>query len=132
MPGSQLTTYLLPDVIVEIKKIIFAYKARLTLEERSLLSIAYKNITNNLRNSWRIVSGLESQIMQRIRSPQRDMEARLVRVQKERIENDLLESCNDIIDLLDRYLLLAATPGEEAVFYSKMSVVLLTLWLVDG
>ncbi|TEB30234.1 14-3-3 protein [Coprinellus micaceus] len=108
------------DVVTEIKKIIFAHNARLTIEERSLLSIAYKNLTNNLRNSWRTVSALEGQIKKRIRSPQREREERLVRLQREKIESDLLDTCNDIVDLLDRYLLLAATPGEEAVFYSKM------------
>jgi 14-3-3 protein epsilon len=110
------------DVVTEIKKIIFAHNARLTIEERSLLSIAYKNLTNNLRNSWRTVSALEGQIKKRIRSPQREREERLVRLQREKIESDLLDTCNDIVDLLDRYLLLAATPGEEAVFYSKMYV----------
>ncbi|KAF5331714.1 hypothetical protein D9611_007704 [Ephemerocybe angulata] len=109
------------DVVSEIKKIVFAYNARLTVEERSLLSIAYKNLTNTLRSSWRIVEAVEAQTsVQATKNAKRRRELLLVRQQRHKIENDLLDTCNDIIDLLDRYLLLAAKPGEEAVFYSKM------------
>ena len=111
----------LPDVVTEIKKVILGHGARLTLEERSVLSIAYKNLTNNLRNSWRTVEALESQLAQQVASnPKRERELGLIRQQRYIIENDLLKVCTEIVDLLDRYLLLAAKPGEEAVFYSKM------------
>lgn len=119
------------DVVTEIKKIVFAYNARLSIEERSLLSIAFKNITNTIRNSWRAVDAIEAQTASAVQATansnvhanvKRKRELVLIRQQKERIENNLLEACNDIVDLLDRYLLLAATSGEEAVFYAKMFV----------
>ncbi len=47
-----------------------------------------------------------------------------MRVQKDRIEKDLDKVCRDVVDLLERYLIPAASDGEEKVFYSKMCVVL--------
>ncbi|EAU84756.2 SGF14A [Coprinopsis cinerea okayama7 len=109
------------DVVAEIKTIVYAFNAQLTPEERSLLSVAYKNLTNNLRNSWRTIDCLESAAASIGSSnPKRRRELGLMRQQKRKIEKELVVTCNDIIELLDRYLLLAAKPGEEAVFYSKM------------
>ena len=48
-----------PDVVKYIKTIVENYGAQLTIEERNLLSVAYKNITNNLRNSWRNMDLME-------------------------------------------------------------------------
>ncbi|TFK28773.1 SGF14A, partial [Coprinopsis marcescibilis] len=109
------------DVVAEIKKIVFAYNAKLTAEERNLLSVAYKNLTNNLRNSWRSTEALESAArMIASANAKRQRELGLIQQQRWNIENELVGTCTDIIDLLDRYLLLSAKPGEEAVFYSKM------------
>ncbi|KAF6762647.1 SGF14A [Ephemerocybe angulata] len=108
------------NVVSEIKKIVFAYNARLTVEERSLLSIAYKNLTNTLRSSWRIVEAVEAQTsVHATKNAKRRRELLLVRQQRHKIENDLLDTCNDIIDLLDRYLLLAAKPGEGSRDYYR-------------
>lgn len=107
------------DVANEMKKVIFAYDARLTFEERSLLSVAYKNLTNNLRNSWRSVDRMTPPNAVTT-SPKKCREHRLIQQQKRQIESELVDTCKDIISLLDRYLLVAAKPGEEFVFYSKM------------
>ncbi|KAJ3571430.1 hypothetical protein NP233_g3765 [Leucocoprinus birnbaumii] len=93
------------DVVSQIKFIVNQYGAQLTIDERNLLSIAYKNLTNSLRNSWRI---LDSQ------------EMNLVRHQREKVEKELADVCKDIVNLLDRQLLPSASAGEETVFYSKM------------
>ncbi|KAH6914940.1 14-3-3 domain-containing protein [Coprinopsis sp. MPI-PUGE-AT-0042] len=109
------------DVAAEIKKIIFAYNARLTSEERSLLSIAYKNLTNTLRNSWRSINALATAAATVATiNPKRRRELGLIQQHKRKIENELVDTCKDIIGLLDDYLLVAAKPGEESVFYSKM------------
>ncbi|TFY82411.1 hypothetical protein EWM64_g1598 [Hericium alpestre] len=47
------------DVVAQLKAIITYSDAQLTVEERNLLSIAYKNITGTHRNSWRTLELLE-------------------------------------------------------------------------
>lgn len=72
---------------------IYVYDARLTVEERSMLSVAYKNITNDLRNSWRVIDQLETLEVSRARS--RPMA--LIRIEKSRIEQELVGACKDIV-----------------------------------
>lgn len=38
------------------------------------------------------------------------------------VEKELKSICNDILDVLDKHLILAATTGESKVFYYKMYV----------
>ena len=38
------------------------------------------------------------------------------------VENELKTICNDILDVLDKHLILAASSGESKVFYYKMYV----------
>ena len=93
------------------------------MEERNLLSIAYKHVTGTLRTSWRTVEGIEKQETTNGRATQR--EQALIRRQREKIELELADACKDLLDLLDRQLVPAAEPGEERVFYLKMHVPLL-------
>lgn len=106
------------DVVKQIKLIIELFDAQLTIDERNLLSIAYKNITNVLRNSWRVIDNVEkSQTLRQAASAKQHL---LTRRQRQRVERELTNACKDIVLLLDRQLLPAAKQGEEAVFYSKM------------
>ncbi|KAF5387638.1 hypothetical protein D9615_000380 [Tricholomella constricta] len=102
------------DVVKQIKSIVDHFGPQLSTEERSLLSIAYKNITNTLRNSWRIVDTLH-----KVQSTRKGP-VHLIQRQRQRIETELIGVCKDIIRLLDRELLPAASEGEETVFYSKL------------
>ncbi|GLB33774.1 putative 14-3-3 family protein [Lyophyllum shimeji] len=102
------------DVIKQIKLIIDHFSPQLTTEERSLLSVAYKTTTNALRNSWRVIDALY-----KLQST-RKAPLHLIQRQRDRIESELTGVCRDVIRLLDRELLPAATEGEETVFYSKL------------
>ena len=90
------------------------------MEERNLLSIAYKHITGTLRTSWRTVEGIEKVETGNGRATLR--EQALIRRQREKIELELADACKDLLDLLDRHLVPAAEAGEERVFYLKMHV----------
>jgi hypothetical protein len=90
------------------------------MEERNLLSIAYKHITGTLRTSWRTVEGIEKQETGNGRATPR--EQALIRRQREKIELELADACKDLLELLDRHLVPAAEAGEERVFYLKMHV----------
>jgi 14-3-3 protein len=110
----------LKDVIKQLKSIISYSDAHLTMEERNLLSIAYKHVTGTLRTSWRTVEGIEKQEMTNGRATQREQS--LIRHQREKIELELADACKDLLHLLDRYLVPSAEAGEERVFYYKMHV----------
>jgi len=105
------------DVITQIKSLIYDFDAQLTTDERNLLSVAFKNVTNVLRNSWRIVDTLEKAQAARAGSSEH---LGLLRRQKERIELELTDVCKDIVSLLEEQLLSHAQVGEETVFYLKM------------
>jgi 14-3-3 protein epsilon len=101
-----------------LKGLIVDFDARLTVDERNLLSIAYKNITNVLRNSWRVADTLEK--LESSRPNPMPRHAALARRQRERIERELANACRDLVNLLDGRLILVAQAGEETVFYLKM------------
>ncbi|KAK0243034.1 14-3-3 protein [Armillaria nabsnona] len=103
------------DVTTQIKLIVQHFGPQLTLDERNLLSVAYKNITNNLRNSWRIVDTLE-----KMEATRKGGKALLIRMQRGRIEAELERVCRDIVGLLEGKLVRGAKAGEERVFYLKM------------
>ncbi|KAJ8086571.1 hypothetical protein PM082_005394 [Marasmius tenuissimus] len=106
------------DVVIQIKTIIEKFGPRLTNDERNFLSVAYKNMTNNLRNSWRVVDTVG-----KIEASRPAIVARkvmLIQKQRMKIERELADVCRDIVNLLNSKLLPAAEKGEERVFYSKM------------
>ncbi len=47
------------DEMLESMKAVATYDTELTVEERNLLSVAYKNVIGARRASWRIVSSIE-------------------------------------------------------------------------
>ena len=99
-----------------VKGAIRVSNARLSVDERSLLSVAYKNLTGNLRSSWRIVSHFEEYASAKNKAH----ELRLTRSSKLDIERELISICEDVLRLLSKTLIPAARPGDELVFYYKM------------
>jgi 14-3-3 protein epsilon len=102
-------------VVKYVREIAINFDGCLTTDERNLLSVAYKNITNALRNSWRVIDATE-----KMESKPRSKNLELVRRQKGRIELELVKICHDLMNLLDARLVAVARPGEETVFYLKM------------
>jgi hypothetical protein len=88
----------------------------LTVEERNLLSVAYKNVIGARRASWRIVSSIE----QKEESKGNESQVKKIHEYRVKIETELSEVCNDILNVLDGHLIPAAEAGESKVFYYKM------------
>ncbi|WOL08838.1 GF14 protein [Canna indica] len=88
----------------------------LTLEERNLLSVAYKNVIGARRASLRIVSSIE------VKEAARGNEDHVAAINdhRGRIEGELSKICHDILELLDSHLVPASTTAETKVFYLKM------------
>lgn len=86
-------------------------KSDLTVEERNLLSVAYKNVIGARRASWRTLNVDEN----------KDNE--LVKTYKNQVETELEAVSMDVLDLLENNLLtFVRGKGDEAeVFYSKMT-----------
>lgn len=88
----------------------------LSVEERNLLSVAYKNVIGARRASWRIVSSIE----QREEGKGHDAQVVKLKEYRKKIEKELYDVCNDILDLLQTNLITNASEGEAGVFYYKM------------
>lgn len=88
----------------------------LTVEERNLLSVAYKNVIGARRASWRIVVSIE----QKEESKGNTRQAQLVKDYRKKVEKELDDICHDILTVLDKYLIPSAEQGESRVFYYKM------------
>jgi len=105
------------DEMVEfMKKTTKAAVEDLLLEERNLLSVAYKNIVGARRASLRIISSILAKEKEKGESPK----VAQVTIYKEKVEEELEKICMDIVGLLDDFLLKKAKGAEASVFYLKM------------
>lgn len=86
------------------------------MEERNLLSVAYKNVIGARRASWRIVSSIE----QKEENKGNESQVKKIKEYRAKIEAELAEVCQDILMVLDQHLIPAAEAGESKVFYYKM------------
>ncbi|KAK9905289.1 hypothetical protein M0R45_000341 [Rubus argutus] len=93
-----------------------ADKEELTVEERNLLSVAYKNVIGARRASWRIISSIE----QKEESRGNDDHVAMIREYRSKIETELSNICDGILKLLDSRLIPSAFSGDSKVFYLKM------------
>merc|ERR1712038_272302 len=104
------------DEMVEAMKNVASLDVELTVEERNLLSVAYKNVIGARRASWRIISSIEQ------KEEHKGSEDKLgtIRTYRDQVEKELRDICQDILDVLDKHLIPSSTTGESKVFYYKM------------
>ncbi|MCI4382809.1 hypothetical protein PGIGA_G00019020 [Pangasianodon gigas] len=86
----------------------------LSNEERNLLSVAYKNVVGTRRLAWRVVSNIENNPEESDKKPEP------VKEYREKVESELRDICNDVLELLSKYLITNSTHHENKVFYLKM------------
>ncbi|KAI8078461.1 14-3-3 family protein epsilon [Thamnidium elegans] len=104
------------DEMVQFTKEVAKMGIELTVEERNLLSVAYKNVIGARRASWRIVSSIEQKEESKGNSSQVDK----IKAYRQKIENELQDVCQDILNVLTDDLIPNAQGGESRVFYYKM------------
>ena len=102
--------------MVEAMKKVAEMKVELTVEERNLLSVAYKNVIGARRASWRIVSSIE----QKEESKGNEEHVKLIKEYREKVESELTKIADDVLDVLDKDLIPSASTPESKVFYLKM------------
>ncbi|KAK6340718.1 hypothetical protein TWF696_009042 [Orbilia brochopaga] len=104
------------DEMVSYMKEVAKLGGELSMDERNLLSVAYKNVVGTRRASWRIISSIE----QKEESKKSDKHVAKIREYRSKIEKELEDVCNDVLMVLEEYLIPKAESGESKVFYHKM------------
>merc|ERR1712157_715833 len=96
----------------KLVKLKAAKSEDLDVDERNLLSVAYKNVVGSKRASWRALSGdmLE------------DVDEEMLKKYKALVEAELYAICMEVLDLLTKYLCpgVKGNNDETEVFYLKM------------
>jgi len=106
------------DEMADYMKTVAQAGCDLSVEERNLLSVAYKNAVGSRRASWRIVSSVE----QKESSKGNTENAELAKDYRIKVEKELDDICETILSLLKDHLLQPSNTSDEArVFYYKMT-----------
>merc|ERR1711976_652924 len=90
--------------------------AELSVEERNLLSVAYKNAVGSRRAAWRIITSVQ----QKEKSKGNEENAKWAGEYCGKVEAELQKICDAILKLLDVNLIPKASQDESKVFYQKM------------
>jgi len=102
--------------MVDFMKRVAFLDVELTVEERNLLSVAYKNEIGARRASWRIITSIE----QKEESKGNEAHVQRIKEYRRKVEGELMAICNDILSVLDKHLISSASTNESKVFYYKM------------
>lgn len=101
--------------MVDAMKNVAKLNVELTVEERNLLSVAYKNVVGARRASWRILSSIE----QKEEAKGNDQNVSRLKEYRKNVESELNNICTDIMTVIDNHLI-PQSSGESNVFYYKM------------
>lgn len=102
--------------MVECMKKVAKLDLDLTVEERNLLSVGYKNVIGARRASWRIMSSIE----QKEESKGNEHNVKLIKSYCQKVEEELSKICGDILTIIDQHLVPSSSSAEANVFYYKM------------
>uniref|UniRef100_F1KZK0 14-3-3-like protein n=1 Tax=Ascaris suum TaxID=6253 RepID=F1KZK0_ASCSU len=102
------------DDMAQSMKKVTELGAELSNEERNLLSVAYKNVVGARRSSWRVISSIEQ------KTEGSEKKQQMAKEYREKVEKELRDICQDVLNLLDKYLIPKAGNPESKVFYLKM------------
>jgi len=97
---------------------VMSGEEELSVEERNLLSVAFKNVIGARRASWRIVSSIETK--EEAKHGKDSDKCKLIMAYKANVEKELTSICTRILDLLKNHLEDRCSAGESKVFYKKM------------
>jgi len=107
------------DMVKYMKELTEKSTEGLSDEQRNLLSVAFKNVVGARRSAWRIIHSLEE------KKGNEGGNTELISSYRKEIEKELKERCNEVLNLIDKYLLPSAQKEgqkgtEGKVFYEKM------------
>lgn len=99
-----------------VEKCVVESNGELSVEERNLLSVAFKNAVGARRASWRIISSVE----QKEGNKKNDDYRQIAGGYRGTVESELYKICHDILNLLADRLIPNTNDSESKVFYYKM------------
>lgn len=88
----------------------------LSIDERNILSVAFKNIVGARRSGWRVLSSIEQKEERRGNAEAKQRATQYKRV----LETEVRQYCDEILALIDNELLPQVSENEGRVFYLKM------------
>merc|ERR1719263_2330469 len=97
-------------------KMVGTCGAEMSVEDRNLLSVAYKNAVGSRRASWRIISSVEQKEGSKGNASNVDH----CKEYRNKVETELQGICDTILSALDSNLIPVAKDAESKVFYHKM------------
>jgi 14-3-3 protein epsilon len=101
-----------------MKKLV-KLNSELSQDERNLLAVAYKNVISSRRSAWRVIMAIEQQETERGAGQPTENLPTIVMLRKQ-FEAELGAACEDLLSLLDTFLIPGAQASEPKVFYLKM------------
>ena len=96
------------DEMADYMKLVGSSGADMSVEERNLLSVAYKNAVGSRRASWRIISSVE----QKEGSKGNYADVANCKEYRLKVETELQDICDTILKLLDNSLIPGAKDAE--------------------
>ncbi len=100
-------------------KCIVVMKMELTVEERNLLSVGYKNVIGCRRASWRTIKTIEEKEASRGKQTNQTR-MKIIQDYRKEIEKEMEEICTDVLKLLQDFLIPCAATAENQIFFYKM------------
>ena len=102
------------DMVEYMKQVVNNFDEDLSVEERNLLSVAYKNAVGSRRTAWRVITSIENKEEGKSSkfTPQ-------LKEYKEKVEKELETICNEITDLLTKKLIPVVTSKQAEVKQSS-------------
>ena len=84
-------------------------------DERNLISVAYKNSIGTRRTSWRALAAIEAKDEEK-----GGKHKEVIANYKKIVISELEKISNEVVKMIDTYLLPKSTPGDTKIFYLKM------------
>ncbi|KAL2473684.1 14-3-3-like protein GF14 mu [Forsythia ovata] len=104
------------DEMVDAMKKVAKLDVELTVEERNLLSVGYKNVIGARRASWRILSPIQ----QKEDAKGNEKNVKRIKEYRQKVESELSNICSDIMAVIDEHLIPSSSGSESTVFFYKM------------
>ena len=102
------------DDMAKYMKLVAEMGGEQSNEERNLLSVAYKNVVGARRSAWRVITSMEQ------KCEGEDFKKGAAKEYRSAIVAELQTVCEEVLSLLDNYLIPNASDDEPRVFYLKM------------